>query len=178
MLILIFLSLAALAAVGVSRLGREYSVAGHAISLPARSEFIGIAAAFVICGMWVGDSLKTTYDAVKHHPPSFLDVNGADIWGGAGVGVEESTMVEADKVIPKNARIVVECGPTCIEDKAAWILTRLQPRVPVLKPDQADWIIFFEVLPTDPAYAGLKLESVMTLSPKLSIAKVQKPVQP
>lgn len=168
---LILLLLGGLALWGVARLvNRETAHPSPALRTPAGA--IGVVFAILLCGQWLGNGLSGASTPLKPQPTSVPRTTGIDTQGGDSAGLSETALAAAAKVIPPDARIRVACPPGCTEITAAWILTRLAPRVPVQTDLEAQWMIFSGIDPADPTFAALQLDATQQVGDSLWVARV------
>ena len=129
------------------------SLAGGAIS----SASAAVAVAVVAFGIGGLNNLwpETTGLVDAHNANAKLSREAANTQAGAVYSTDnEGFLAFADRVIPRTARVFIECGlhqGKCLQQE--WVTFRLSPRVFVEHPSQARWAIFDGAEPSQEPFA-------------------------
>lgn len=144
------------------------SLAGRAFSPVSAAAAVAVVTLGVAFWGSVWSEAKSLLDT--HNADAKLTREEANTAGGAVFGINEGFMAFADKLIPPNARVFIECAPhqaKCVGQD--WLAFRLTPRVFVEHPGQARWAIFYGVDPSVEPFAKGWL--VLRFAPGFAVAQ-------
>jgi hypothetical protein len=143
---------------------------GSAALLPALAVVAVVAGGFAFwSNVW--PDAETFVDF--HARDARLSAEQALAVPGGGFGAREDVLAWADALLPRGARVFLECPePTnCSNGLANWIAYRLQPRVFADFPAQAQWILFYRT-PRSALGTSVPLTGVVQYAPGFAIGRV------
>lgn len=147
-----------------------YSLRTRLVSLGGGVTVMAVALSGVV--FWTGIWSTARGLMADHQHDSHLTRAQARALPGTAVGAREDVLAWADQLLPKHARVYLDCPqPTrCLNGLANWITYRLTPRVFTDLPSQADWILFYNTpqgLAGAPPVTGLR-----SYGPEFAIGRV------
>jgi hypothetical protein len=171
-LIVTFLALLVAVAV-VTGLLRE--ARGDGDEHPWRPQF-ALAAAAVAVGLMVaviGSSIWSNVDGqrARARATEQLDPNGARLSGGAKLGLNVGFLDWARGLIPEGQDYYLyPSGPGTDSAVYQWSTYQLTPRLSVVDPGQADWLVFYGVEPPATDYDRASFDTPVRFAPGFFVA--------
>jgi hypothetical protein len=128
-------------------------------SIPLTTAIAAFAIAVGGASFWLNgySSARSLLD--EHASDRQLTRGQANAAGGGIFPADEGFLAWADALLPRKARVFLECTGHC---PGEWVTFRLSPRVFVSSPEQAEYALFYDIDPKSVPYTRGKPIAIFT----------------